>query len=101
MSLTSFRFEASFPAHPDFLEPLAELAHAMVLYAGCPSATADLVASEVRTSIAPSLAQAAGGGPVVVDCSKSEGQLTIEVAAPHHAGLRIVQAVPAGQGPAA
>jgi hypothetical protein len=94
MALTSFRFEASFPAHPDYLEPLAELAHAMVLFAGCPSTTADAVAAEIRTSLATSLAEAAGGGPVVVDFSKRTGELTIEIAAPQHTGLRIVQAIP-------
>ena len=94
MALTSFRFEASFPAHPDYLEPLAELAHAIVVFAGCPAATADQVSAEIRASLTASLTVAAGGGPVVVDFSREGAELTIEIAAPQHTGLRIVQAVP-------
>jgi hypothetical protein len=95
MALTTFRFEASFPAHPDYLDTLAELAHAVVLYAGCPAAEADAVAAEIRGSLTPSLAVAAGGGPVVVDFTKTAGELSVEIAAPHHLGLHIVKAVPA------
>jgi hypothetical protein len=96
MALTTFRFEASFPAHPDYLEPLAELAHAVVVYAGCAAADADAVAAEIRTALAPSLKDAAGGGPVVVDFHKAGAELTLEIAAPHHGGLRLVRPVPAG-----
>jgi hypothetical protein len=95
MALTTFRFEASFPAHPDYLEPLAELAHAVVVYAGCTAADADAVAAEIRSDLAASLREAGGGGPVVVDFNKVGGELTIEIAAPRHSGLRIVKPVPA------
>ena len=95
MALTTFRFEASFPAHPDYLEPLAELAHAVVLYAGCTAADADNVAAEIRASLAASLREAEGGGPVVIDVAKASGELSLEIAAPHHAGLHIVKPVPA------
>jgi len=93
MPLTTFRFEASFPAHPDYLETLAELARAIVVYAGCPAAEADAIAAEIRGSISPSLREAAGGGPVVVDFTKAATELTLEIAAPHHPGLRIVKTV--------
>jgi hypothetical protein len=95
MALTTFRFEASFPAHPDYLEPLAELAHAVVVYAGCAASDADTVAAEIRAALAPSLREAGGGGPVVVDFHKTAADLTVEVAAPHQAGLRLVTPVPA------
>ena len=95
MALTTFRFEASFPAHPDYLEPLAELAHAVVVYAGCAAADADAVAGEIRSALTPSLKDAGGGGPVVVDFHKTGAELTVEVAAPHHAGLHLVKPVPA------
>jgi hypothetical protein len=95
MALTTFRFEASFPAHPDYLEPLAELAHAVVVYAGCAAADADVVASQIRTALGARLKDADGGGPVVVDFHKVGTELVLEVAAPHHAGLRIVKPIPA------
>jgi hypothetical protein len=94
MAPTTFRFEASFPAHPDYLEPLADLAHAVVVYAGCPAADADAVAAEIRAALAPSLKDA-GGGPMVADFQKTGPELTVEVAAPQHAGLRLVKTVPA------
>ena len=95
MALTTFRFEASFPAHPDYLDTLADLVHAVVVDAGCPAAEADAVAGEIRGSLIRSLAVAAGGGPVVVDFTRTAGELSVEIAAPHHVGLRIVKAVPA------
>ena len=95
MALITFRFEASFPAHPDYLQTLADLAHALVLYAGCPAAEADQVAAEIRGAIGGSLREAAGGGPVVIECARNGPTLTIEVAAPHQSGLRISKTVPA------
>jgi hypothetical protein len=94
MALNTFRFEASFPAHPDYLEPLGELVHAIVVYAGLPAADADALAAEIRGSLMASLTEAAGGGPVVIDFSRAGSELTLEIAAPHHAGLRIVKPVP-------
>ena len=92
MALTTFRFEASFPAHPDYLEPLTELAHAVFVYAGCAAADADAVAAEIRSALASSLEEA-GGRPVVADFHKAGAELTVEVAAPHHTRLRLVKPI--------
>ena len=62
---------------------------------GAPRADAEAVAGEIRSALAPSLKDAGGGGPVVVDFHKTGSELTVEVAAPHHAGLRLVKPVPA------
>jgi hypothetical protein len=67
----------------------------VVVYAGCAAADAEAVAGEIRSALAPSLKDAGGGGPVVVDFHKTSTELTVEVAAPHHTGLCLVKPVPA------
>jgi hypothetical protein len=95
MALSTFRFEASFPAHPDYLDTLVDLARDVVTYAGCTAAEAEAVVAEIRAAVTDSLKEAAGGGPVVADFARHGTELTLEIAAPRHAGLRIVKTLPA------
>jgi hypothetical protein len=83
MALTTFYFEASFPAHADFLEPLRELARQGLVYSGFPAVESSEIAGDLQAAVADGLPETPSDEHVTIRFERDAERLAIELAARH------------------